>query len=71
MIDSEWFPLHRRKGYEDDLIQPSPKAMFISGRKVPTFRKDAASRRASDTARSDFSVSIDGPLASKAQQINH
>jgi len=71
MIDGEWFALHRRKGYEDGLIQLSANPVFILGRKVLTFRKDAASMRASDTARSDFSVSIDGPLASKAQQIKH
>lgn len=48
MIDSEWFHLHRRKGYEDGLIQPSANAVFILGRKVPTLRKDAASIQASD-----------------------
>ena len=47
-IDGEWFALHRRKGYEDGLIQLSTISVFILGRKVLTFRKDAASMRASD-----------------------
>ena len=48
MIDGEWFALHRRKGYEDGLIQLSANPVFILGRKALTFRKDAASMRASD-----------------------
>ena len=54
MIDGEWFALHRRKRYEDGLIQLSANPVFILGRKVLTFRKDAASMRASDIGADGF-----------------
>ena len=37
--------------------------MFILGRKILRFRKDAAWMQASDTAPSDFSVRVDGSSA--------
>jgi hypothetical protein len=54
MIGGEWFALHRSKGYEDGLIQLSANPVFILGRKVLTFRKDAASMRASDISAVGF-----------------
>ena len=54
MIDGEWFALHRRKRYEDGLFQLSANPVFIFGRKVLTFRKDAASMRASDISTVGF-----------------
>jgi hypothetical protein len=54
MIDGEWFALHRRKGYEDGLIQLSANPVFILERKVLTFRKDTASMRASDISAVGF-----------------
>ena len=71
MKNGAWFPLHGKKKIDDGLIRPSGNAVCILGRKVLTFRKDAASIQASDTVPSDFSVSTDGSLASKAQQIKH
>lgn len=54
MIGGEGFALHRRKGYEDGLIQLSANPVFILGRKVLTFRKDAASMRANDISAVGF-----------------
>jgi hypothetical protein len=54
MIDGEWFALHRSKGCDDGLIQPGPNPVFILGRKVLTFRKDAASIQASDIGAGGF-----------------
>jgi len=63
MIGGEWFALHRSKGCEDGLVQLSANPVFILRRKVLRFREDAAWMRASDTARSDFSVRVDGSSA--------
>jgi hypothetical protein len=63
MIDGEWFALHRRKGYEDGSIRLNANPVLILGRKVLIFGKDAAWMRASDTARSDFSVTVDDSSA--------
>ena len=63
MIEGEWFALHRSKGCEDGLVQLSANPVFILRRKVLRFREDAAWMRASDTARSDFSVRVDGSSA--------
>jgi hypothetical protein len=54
MTDGECFPLHRRKGYEAGLIQPGANVVFILGRKVQTFRKDAAPMRPSDISTVGF-----------------
>jgi hypothetical protein len=53
-MGGEGFALHRRKGYEDGLIQLSANPVFILGRKVLTFRKDAASMRANDISAVGF-----------------
>ena len=63
MIDSEWFALHRRKGYEDGLIQLSANPVFILGRKVQAFRKYAVSMPASDIGWQGFSVNFGGSSA--------
>jgi hypothetical protein len=54
MIDGEWFALHRRKGYEDGSIQLGANPVFILGRKVLTFHKNAASIQTSDIGAGGF-----------------
>jgi hypothetical protein len=54
MTDGGWFTLHRSKGYEDGLIQLGANPVFILGRKVLTFHKNAASIQASDVGTGGF-----------------